>query len=441
MRFGAAELDAVLRQYLPPDATRLVVGVSGGADSASLLTALSELSDRAMRAVHVDHGLQTASVALRASSNALCERLRIPLTVLEVKVESSGESLEAAARDARYRALARNLAPGECLLTAHHAEDQAETVLLQLLRGAGIKGLSAMPMLRRLATGWHLRPLLRVTRRDLEAYAEMHGVQAHEDPMNRDLRFDRVFLRAEIWPKLIERWPGAAASLGRAASHAADAQDLLERDADEALFRLRDGRALSVTGLRALTERDRINVLRRWLAESGMASPSSARLTEGLRQALLADADQAPAIVWDGHALRRYQDRLVVTEATLPSLAACLEWPVRADARLDLGSGLGTLRWLPRLGGLDAKRLPDGLTVRRRVGGETLRLGARARTQSVQHLCQAMGVLPWMRDALPMIHAGDSLVAIGDIWRDARWGAREDEMGFDVVWEGRPELW
>jgi tRNA(Ile)-lysidine synthase len=440
MRFGAAELDAVLRQYLPQDVTGLVAGVSGGADSACLLSALAELSNRQVRAVHVDHGLQAASVALRASSSALCERLQLPLTVIEVTVESDGESLEAAARDARYRAFALNLAPGECLLTAHHAEDQAETVLLQLLRGAGIKGLSAMPMLRRLAHGWHLRPLLKIARRDLAAYGATRGVAAHEDPMNRDPRFDRAFLRAEIWPTLIERWPGAAIALGRAASHAADAQSLLELAADAALFRLRDGTALSVAGLRALSERERINVLRRWLAESAVASPSSARLTEGLRQTLGADADHEPAIVWGGHALRRYRDRLFLTAATVPSLGERQEWPTHSTAALELRSGLGTLRRLPRVGGLDANRLPPTLTVRRRRGGETIKLGARARTQTVQHLCQAMGVLPWMREALPMIYAGDSLVAIGDLWRDARWSVGPDEMGFDIAWEGRPEL-
>ena len=440
MRFGAAELDAVLRQYLPPDATGLVVGVSGGGDSACLLSALAELPHRPVRAVHVDHGLQDASVALRGSSIALCERLQIPLTVIEVTVEADGESLEAAAREARYRAFALNLARGECLLTAHHAEDQAETVLLQLLRGAGIKGLSAMPMLRPLAGGWHLRPLLRITRRELALYAEIRGGEAQEDPMNRDLRFDRAFLRAEIWPTLIERWPGAAAALGRAARHAADAQCLLEQAADAALFRLRDGSALSVAGLRALAERERVNVVRRWLAESGVVSPSSARLTEGLRQTLEADADHEPAIVWGGDALRRYRDRLFLTAATAPSLPTVRDWPMQLDSHLDLGSGLGTLRWVPRLAGLDAKRLPPTVTVRRRGGGETLKPSARGRTQSVQHLCQAMGVLPWMRDALPMIYAGDALVAIGDIWRDARRLAGADEMGFDVVWEGRPEL-
>jgi tRNA(Ile)-lysidine synthase len=441
MKFGATELDSVLGEHLPPNVTGLVVGVSGGADSACLLSALAELPRRPLRAVHVDHGLQAAAAALRASSSALCQRLGIPLTVIEVTVETAGESLEARAREARYRAFALNLAPGECLLTAHHAEDQAETLLLQLFRGTGIKGLSSMPVCRPLAGGWHLRPLLEVARRDLMAYGKAHGIEAYEDPMNRDPRFDRAFLRTEIWPPIAERWPGAAAALGRAARHAADAQRLLDQAADAALFYLRDGAALSVTGLRALPEIEQVNVLRRWIGESGIVPPpSSARLMEGLRQALSAHADHVPAIAWGGHALRRYRERLFLTAATVPALDARREWPMRSQPRLGLGEGLGTLCWLPRLGGVDASRLPAALSVRRRIGGESLKLGADARTQSVQHLCQQMGVLPWMRDALPMIYAGDSLIGIGDLWRDARWAVPRDQMGFECVWEGAPEL-
>jgi tRNA(Ile)-lysidine synthase len=325
-------------------------------------------------------------------------------------------------------------------LTAHHADDQAETLLLQLFRGAGIRGMSAMPVTRRLGSGWHLRPLLRLTRHDLQAYGQAHGVLALEDPMNRDRRFDRAFLRTEIWPSIIARWPGAAAALGRAARHAADAQILLDSAADAALFRLRDGDALSVSGLRALPERARANVLRRWLASSGQVPPSSARLAEGLRQMLSAGGDHIPAVVWGGEALRRYRDRLFLTAATLPALRARVDWQMGSRPRLELGQGLGALCWVPRLGGFDVRRLPDALSVRRRSGGESIKPGAHASTQSVQHLCQSMGILPWMRDALPMIYAGDSLIAIGDIWRDARWLSARDEPGFECVWEGSPEL-
>jgi tRNA(Ile)-lysidine synthase len=259
--------------------------------------------------------------------------------------------------------------------------------------------------------------------------------------MNRDPRFDRAFLRTEIWPAISRRWPGAAAALGRAAGHAADAQQLLDRAADASLFYLRDGAALSVTGLRALPEAEQLNVLRRWIAESGAGPlPSSARLREGLRQTLTAQADHVPAVIWGRHALRRYRERLFLTPAPVPELGGPREWAMRSEPRLALDDGLGTLCWVRRLGGLDEQRLPAALAVRRRSGGEHLKPGADARTQSVQHLCQTLGVLPWMRGALPMIYAGDSLIGIGDLWRDARWLVAPGEMGFDFVWEEAPEL-
>jgi tRNA(Ile)-lysidine synthase len=164
----------------------------------------------------------------------------------------AGASIEAEARAARYGALAAQLRPGECLLSAHHGDDQAETFLLQALRGAGPKGLASMPARRALGPGWHLRPLLGVTRRDLEAFAAQHGIEPTLDPMNRDRRFDRAYMRHAVWPLLAERWPGAAAALARAARHSGEAQALLEQLADEDLATLHDGEALSVQFLRRL---------------------------------------------------------------------------------------------------------------------------------------------------------------------------------------------
>jgi tRNA(Ile)-lysidine synthase len=447
MTFGAAVLRAVLEENLPLGATGLVVGVSGGADSACLLTALAQIGSEslprrlAVRGVHIDHGLQSAAVALREASIALCGRLQIPLCVAAVVVDAaSGESLEAAARTARYRGFALELKAGECLLTAHHAQDQAETLLLQLLRGAGLKGLSAMPICRPFANGWHLRPLLDVTQRDLRMFAETYAVARIDDPMNRDLRFDRSYLRAHLWPKIVERWPGAESAIARAARHLADAQGLLDRSAIPMVQRLRDGEALSVAGLRALSEREQVSAVRHWLSAAAITPPPASRLAEALRQIFSADADHLPVIAWGQHALRRYQERLFVTPAVVPSLRARQEWRVAPGARLELGPGLGALRWAPQIGGLEASRLPEILSVRRRSGGEALKVGVRARTQSVQHLCQAMGVLPWMREALPLVYANESLIAIGDIWQDARWSVAAGEPGFGCVWEDAPIL-
>jgi tRNA(Ile)-lysidine synthase len=459
MSFSAASLQTLLEAHAPAAATGFVVALSGGADSACLLTALSQLTalsrraalDRPgrptfrnlpVRAVHIDHGLQSAAVDFRHACERLCASLRIPLSIVAVLVDAhSGESIEAAARAARYRAFAENLRPGECLMTAHHAQDQAETVLLQMLRGAGLKGLSAMPICRPWAGGWHLRPLLSVAQRELRKFSEEAGITAVADPMNRDVRFDRAYLRERLWPLIEERWPGAAIALSRSAQHVADAQELLDHSAATALQKLRDGAALSVSGLRALSAPERRNAVRHWLSAAGVTPPSTARIGEALRQMLEAHDDHLPAIVWGEHALRRYRGRLHLAKAKPPCLGEMpLEWNVAAGVSVDLGRGLGTLSWSMQSGGLDAALLPGTLRVRQRQGGETLKVQRRGKTQSLQHLCQAAGVLPWMRDALPLVYAGPELIAVGDLWQNARWCVAAGAPGFACVWTDAPIL-
>ena len=441
--FSAASLRAVLDAHTPAGATGLVVALSGGADSAALLAAVSVLDSGVrglpVRAVHVDHGLQTAAASFGEACVALCERLHIPLTVVRVMVRTPpGSSIEAAARDARYAALEQELKPGECLLTAHHSEDQAETLLLQALRGAGLKGMSAMPICRPLGPGWHLRPLLDVPQSELLAFGARAAGASVIDPMNEDLRFDRGYLRRRVWPLIELRWPGAAATLARTARHVADAQELLDRTAAADVGRLRDGDALSVPGLRAMGAKERINALRLWLCDADVEPPTTRRLNEALRQILEAQVDHLPAIVWGDHALRRYRQRVFLTHAHPPRLEGTPHWRVASDSRIELGPNLGTLRWAPQIGGIDAQRLPETVIVRRRDGGEVLKPAVKSKTQSVQHLCQSQGVLPWMRDALPLMFAGDALVAVADLWTDARWCVAPLEPGFAVVWEGGP---
>ncbi len=434
---------------MPDGATGLLIAVSGGVDSLCLLTALAQLaadaatapSVRALRAVHVDHGLQAAAVRFRAVCLARCRDLGVPLEILDVAVDSRrGVSIEAAARDARYRALAGNLRNGECLLTAHHAQDQAETVVLQLLRGGGLRGASAMPPCRRLGPGWHLRPLLAVAKQDLLDFAARAGVVSIADPMNHDLRFDRAYLRSRVWPTLEQRWPGAALALSRTARHMAEAQHLLDRSAALDIQPLLDGDTLSVRHLRTLSGARQRNVLRYWLAGRGVTAPGTALLTEALRQVVDARADHQPAVAWGDLVLRRYRDRLFLTAAAPAQIEGPYEWPADSTAQLELGAGLGRLRWALQRGGLDARRLPASVSVRRRGGGETLKPNRAARTQTVQHLCQSTGVLPWMRAALPLVYVGAALVAIGDLWLDARWCVTDAAWGRAVVWENAPIL-
>jgi tRNA(Ile)-lysidine synthase len=434
----------VLETHTPMAATGFVVALSGGEDSACLLTALMQQGPRPfrnlpVRAIHVDHGLQPAAADFQRACEDQCRRLAVPLTAVAVGVDSGrGVSIEAAARDARYAALAQHLTAGECLMTAHHADDQAETLLLQLLRGAGLKGMSAMPLCRAWAGGWHLRPLLHFAKRDLRLFGVRAGVSAVPDPMNDDVRFDRAYLRRHLWPAIEARWPGAAIAVSRTAGHVAEAQGLLDRAAAQSVDLLRDGDALSVAGLRALSPPEQVNTLRYWISARAAPPPSTARLNEAVRQIIAADADHQPAVIWGEHALRRYRNRLFLTAARPPALTERCEWRIADD--LDLGGELGCLQWSPQRGGLDAARLPETLVVRRRRGGETLKVHRRGRTQSLQHLCQSLGVLPWLRDALPLLYAGHDLIAVGDLWQDARWCVAAGARGFGCTWRGAPLL-
>jgi tRNA(Ile)-lysidine synthase len=441
MSFSAASLRAVLEAHVPSGATGLVVALSGGPDSSSLLAAAARwgtpFRGLPLRAVHVDHGLQSAAASFRGACAAMCEALGVPLAVISIRVEAPpGASLEAAARDARYEALRLELAPGECLLTAHHRDDQAETMLLQALRGAGLPGLSAMPICRPFGPGWHLRPVLDVPQGELHAFG-LSGASM-TDPMNEDLRFDRSYLRRRVWPLLKARWPGVGTALSRTARHAAEAQQLLDHAGAADVGRLRDGDALSVPGLRALGAGERINAVRFWLCEAGVEPPSTARLIEALRQIFASQADHLPTVVWGDWALRRYRQRIFLTASRAPRLEGSRRWLATPESRLGLDPGLGELRWSAHAGGIDLRRLPQTLTVRRRAGGEVLKPGATARTQSVQHLCQSQGVLPWMRDSLPLVFAGDALIAVADLWLDARWCVPSGEPGFAIDWQQAP---
>jgi tRNA(Ile)-lysidine synthase len=445
MSFSAASLYAVLDSSVPEGARGLVVALSGGADSAALLAGLAGLGGGfrglPLRAVHIDHGLQAAASEFREACKNLCEHLGVPLGLIRVEVQSeAGLSIEAAARAARYAALAAQLQPLECLLTAHHRQDQAETLLLQALRGAGVKGLSAMPVCRLLGLGWHVRPLLDVPHGELlKLGRQLENFQVI-DPMNSDLRFDRTYLRKAIWPLIETRWPGAEIALSRSARHMAEAQELLNTAAAADVARLRDGDALSVPALRALPQPQRMNAIRAWLDEAGVEAPSTARLAEALRQVFDADADHQPAILWGDKALRRYRQRLFLTEADCPRLEGARPWTVLLGSSIALGANLGSLTWSAQIGGIAADALQAVVTVRRREGGETLKPGRSAKTQTVQHLCQSQGVLPWMRDALPLVFAGDELIAVADLWLEARWCAAPDAPGLKITWNDAPLL-
>lgn len=294
----------------------LCVAFSGGVDSVALLHAARDLAAHqpglTLRAVHVDHGLQPAAPSWAAHCEEHCRRLAVPLEVVELRLEvGKGESVEAEARAERYAALAARLAPGECLLTAHHADDQLETVLLQLFRGAGVAGLAAMPESAPLGPGLHLRPWLDVARDELVAWATAAGLSWIEDPMNAESRYDRAFLRQSVLPAIRSRWPSVARTVGRSARHLGEAKRLLEAlaEADGVALVDETGR-LEIAGLIRLPRERQVNVLRWWITGQGLGTPSTARLESILRDVVPARPDAHPVVTWSTGEVRRWRGKL-----------------------------------------------------------------------------------------------------------------------------------
>jgi tRNA(Ile)-lysidine synthase len=306
-------LKDLLPDFPPPS---LAVALSGGVDSTALLIALAarkSLHGR-LRAIHVNHRLHSNAKEWVAMCRDLTHRLGVPLTVVTARVSRArGTSLEAEARKARYELLARELNEGEALLTAQHEDDQLETVLLQLLRGAGVAGLAAMPEIVPCGAGKLVRPLLQVPRASLEAFVRAHDIAWVEDDTNADERFDRNYLRRQVLPLLKSRWPGAARAVSRSARHAAEAQRLLNVLALSDNERSAVGGSLSVKALRALSLDRRRNAVRFWIASQGAQMPNTARLEEICGPVLDARIDAHPHVAWAGTMVERRHDLLTLS--------------------------------------------------------------------------------------------------------------------------------
>jgi tRNA(Ile)-lysidine synthase len=324
------------------------------------------------------------------------------------------------------------------LLSAHHQDDQAETLLLNLLRGGGPAGLAGISDIRRLGAGWLARPLLSFSRSELLAYAELHELSWIDDPSNMDQSRDRNFLRHEILPRLTARWPDAVACLQRSGRIAGDAATLLDDLAAIDAIAVCAGRdRLRIDALSDLPAARQRNLLRYVIRQLGMPSPSAAQLQQVLESLLVARADAEPKVCWSGTEIRRYRKQLYL----LPGdLAVGPDAPVDIGGRdyLPLEHGLGELRLeagAPE--GLSEALVKRGLELRFRHGGEKFRPIGQQHTKKLKKMLQEAGIVPWMRDRIPLLYSGGELVAVADLWLAANAASRP---GVAIHWENRPSI-
>jgi tRNA(Ile)-lysidine synthase len=418
-------LEQMLAGRCPPH-RRLWIAYSGGLDSTVLLH-LAHLAGLKPKAVHVNHQLQPAASAWAEHCRSCCARWRIPLelkTVSLAEVDPAGP--EAAARLARYAAMRELMQPGDLLATAHHRGDQAETVLMRLLRGTGVSGLAAMAELAVFAPGQLWRPLLKVPRELLRAHAQRHQLAWIEDPQNADPRYTRSWLRAEILPRLRERWPAAEESLSRASAHAAESRILLQELAEADLAPATCGvMMLSVAALLAMSLPRRRNLLRHWIVSNGFEVPAADMLERVDAEVLRARPDAEPLLTFGNAELRRYRDVLHLMSPLPP---APEEWLLiwKQGARLELPAGCGVL---------EADVPPvQPLTIGFPRGGEKIRVAGSSHRRTLKNLFQEAGIPPWQRLRTPLLWQANELFSVADQWETEAAGRLRADHGFSVRW-------
>ncbi len=412
---------------------RYIIGYSGGLDSTVLLhlsAELRQLYPLLLTAVYIHHGLSARADHWRAHCEDQCNALQIPFIDRAVHVSREpGRSLEEEARKERYAIFLEHLNPEDILLTAHHQDDQAETLLVQLSRGAGIKGMAAMPSIKSFGLGFHARPLLSFSRDDLERYARDHELDWIEDESNHDIQLTRNFFRKDILPLLKKRWPSIATTFSRAAAHCAESQELLDHFAKSDLQACQSDRVdcVSIKALKCLELNRQRHVLRYWLSSLGFIMPTTAVLHRIQQDFLTAAIDKLPYIKWGEAELRRYQDQLMAMRCLHWIKPMAVSWDLKSDCVLDHGR-LTATRALGR-----GIKNHSTLTVSFREGGERCYIGQMHR--SLKNLFQEWAVPPWERDRIPLLYSEGELIAVVGYFIRDDCLAKESEEGWVIQYK------
>lgn len=422
----------------------LLVAYSGGLDSTVLLHLLVQLRAQVsehypptilnIRAVHIHHSLSTHADEWACHCQQQCEHWQVPFSVVRVEVANGPMGIEAAARQARYRALQQQQRPGEDLLTAQHLDDQCETFLLALKRGSGPAGLSAMAAIMPFGSGELLRPLLGCSRRQLEDYARQQQLNWIEDESNQDHRFDRNFLRHAILPALTQRWPYFAQTTARSAALCAEQEQLLDELLQPCLAALLDERgSLAIAGLGLMSEVKRQALLRRWMAAAGFTLPSRDHLQRIWHEVALSRSDAEPQLQLAEGQIRRFRQRLYLLPPMVSLKGVILPW--QPATILVLPDNLGQLMLADE--GVSLRPAEDGEKVSVRFGVTEAKVNiiGRQHSRTLKKLWQELAIPPWQRERIPMLYYNEHLIAALGVFVTVAGQVEKGKAAWQVVWQ------
>jgi len=416
----------------------MTVALSGGVDSVVLLHLLHDLKKKhsfTLKASHVHHGLSQNADKWVKFCEKLCRKLSIPLDIHYVQLpKKKSLGIEGEARRLRYEKLLQS--KSDLVVLAHHADDQAETFLLQLIRGAGVKGLSSMAPFDDTKKLW--RPLLKASRSDIEKYAKQHKLKWIEDESNQNIDFDRNFIRSKVLPILKNRFNHIIKVISRSSSHLAEAQNLLDDlakiDLKSYLKSIKYKHKLQVKYLNKSSHSRAKNVFRYWLEINHQLMPSKDLLDELLRQVLTAkkDAELKIELTKDVE-IRRYKDEIYIVQKNQKMHKNYeIVWAGESEILLPNGSKLKFKKVKGR--GISLEKMKNKkLIISNRKGGEFFKPDSKRPTKKVKQLLQESELSPWEREFLPLIFVGDELASVPNYGIDIKFQAKLIEAGLEVV--------